>query len=230
MTGVDPVRAVELSLIVGAWCIVLGSPFAIGLGFLLARREFWGKSLVSALVLTPLVMPPVVTGFLLLEVLGRDSALGGVLAELGLPIPFTLAGAVAAGLAVGFPLYVSAARSAFEAIDRRFEDVSLTLGVPPWRTFLRVTLPLALPGLVGGMVLAFARALGEFGATVVVAGNAEGQTRTLALAVYTLLDVPGAEPQAWRLVALSVGLSTASLLGHEALTRWQKRRLEVSRG
>lgn len=230
MNGLDPLEAVRLSLIVGAWCIVLGSPVAIGLGWLLARREFPGKAIVSAVVLAPLVLPPVVTGFLLLELLGRQSVVGGFLADVGLPIPFTLAGAVVAGLVVGLPLYVALARSAFEAVDPRYEEVSLTLGVPPWRSFLRVTLPLALPGLAGGLVLAFARALGEFGATVVVAGNTEGETRTLALAVYTLLDLPGGEDAAWKLVLASVAISAVALGGYEALTRWQKRRLELWRG
>jgi molybdate transport system permease protein len=226
----DAVSAVRLSLLVGAWSAALGMPLAVGLGWLLARRNFPGKSLVSAVVLAPLVVPPVVTGFVLLRLFGRASALGRWLAAVGLPIPFSLAGAVVAALVVGLPLYVTAARTAFETVDPHYEDVSLTLGVTPARTFARVTLPLALPGLAAGAVLAFARGLGEFGATVVLAGNTEGQTRTIALAVYTLLDIPGGERAAWTLAGVSVGLSTVALAGYEALLRWQRRRLGTDRG
>ena len=145
------------------------------MGWLLARRDFLGKSFVSMIVMAPLVVPPVVTGFLLLSVLGRESALGGMLAAVGLPIPFTLLGATLAALVVGFPLYVMAIRAVFDTVDRRFEEVSWTLGVPKAPTFRRISLPLALPGIAAGAVLAFARALGEFGATVVLAGKHGGR-------------------------------------------------------
>ena len=135
---------------------------------------------------------------------------------------------VLAAFTVGLPLYVWSARAAFEAVDPRLEEVSATLGTPPWRTFARVTLPLALPGIAGGAVLAFARALGEFGATAVVAGNMEGETRTIALAVYTLLDTPGGEGATLPLVLASLGIAAASLLGYELLSRWQRRRLELA--
>ena len=214
--------AIRLSLQVGLWCTVLGFPVAVGVGWVLARKRFVGRTLLITLLMVPLVLPPVVTGYVLLRVLGRD----GPAAALGLEIPFTLAGAVVAAFVVGLPLYVLAARHAFEAVDPRYEEVAWTLGVPPWRTFLRVTFPLAAPGIVAGAVLAFARALGEFGATAVLAGNIEGETRTIALAVYTLLETPGADEGIAVLVWSSIGISLAAIAGYEAFNRWQRRRLE----
>lgn len=219
----------RLSLGVGLWCSLLGLPLAVGLGWLLARRSFPGKAVLGTLLLSPMVLPPVVTGLLLLDVVGRRTLLGGWLAARGLPLSFSFAAAVLAALTVGLPLYVWTARAAFQAVDRRYEEVSLTLGVPPGRTFLRVTLPLALPGLAAGMVLAFARGLGEFGATAVLAGNLEGETRTLALAIYSLLEVPDGEAAMRPLLLASVGLSLLALTGYELLLRWQRRRLELDR-
>ncbi len=223
----DVPTAVRLSLVVGLAAAALGLLPATAAAWLLARGHFRGKSIVSALVLTPLVVPPVITGLLLLELFGRASPVGGALAAVGLPVPFTLLGAVLAALIVGFPVYVMAIRGALESVDPRYEEVSLSLGVPPARTAWRVTLPLAFPGIVAGVVLAFARGLGEFGATAVVAGNMEGRTRTIALAVYALLDAPGDDPRVWQLVVASVALSVAALVGYEALGRWQRRRLEL---
>lgn len=221
----DPLTAVRLSLIVALAAVLLGLAPAVGVGWLLARRDFAGKSVLTTAVMVPLVLPPVVTGFVLLTLLGRSSPLGAVLADMGLPVPFTLLGAVVAALAVGLPLYVVAVRGAFEAVDHRLEEVSWTLGRAPRATFRRITLPLALPGIAAGAVLAFARALGEFGATVVLAGNVEGDTRTIALAVYTLLEAPGGQRATWILVGASVALSAAALLGYEALSRRQRRRV-----
>ena len=228
--GLDPWSAVRLSLIVALSAVLLGLVPAVAMGWLLARKDFLGKSFVSMIVMAPLVVPPVVTGFLLLSVLGRDSALGGLLAAIGLPIPFTLLGATLAALVVGFPLYVMAIRAVFDTVDRRFEEVSWTLGVPRAPTFRRISLPLALPGIAAGAVLAFARALGEFGATVVLAGNMEGETRTIALAVYSLLESPSGRGATWLLVIASVVLSLVALLGFEGLTRWQRRRMEDHHG
>jgi len=228
--SVDALSAIRLSLAVGAACATLGLPVAIGLGWLLARRRFPGRSVLGTLVLLPMVLPPVVTGLLLLDLLGRRSPLGAWLAAHGLPLSFSFAAAVLAALVVGLPLYVWTARAAFDAVDRRYEEVSLTLGVPPVRTFLRVTLPLALPGLAAGTVLAFARGLGEFGATAVLAGNMEGETRTIALAVYTLLESPDGEAAGRPLLAASVGLAVVALGGYELLVRWQRRRLELDDG
>lgn len=222
--------AVRLSLLVAFLATVLGFVPAVALGWLLARHDFPGKTVVSTLVLAPLVMPPVVTGFLLLTLLGRQGPLGSLLASLGIAVPFTLLGATIAALIVGLPLYVLAARGAFEAVDPLYEELSWTLGAPPRQTFLRVSLPLALPGIAAGAVLAFARALGEFGATVVLAGNVEGSTRTIALAVYTLLETPEGRETTWILVGSSVVLSLLALAGFEALNRRQRRRVREDHG
>jgi molybdate transport system permease protein len=222
--------AIRLSLIVALLATLAGLVPAVGLGWVLARREFPGKALLSTLVMAPLVMPPVVTGFLLLSVLGGGTPLGSWLASLGLPVPFTILGAAIAAFVVGLPLYVISIRGAFEAVDPMYEELSWTLGVPPSRTFFRVSLPLALPGIVAGAVLAFARALGEFGATVVLAGNVEGSTRTIALAVYTLLESPSGRSTIWLLVGASVAISMLALLGFETLSRRQKMRLDDRHG
>jgi len=177
-----------------------------------------------------LVLPPVVTGFLLLSLLGSQGPLGGWLETLGIPVPFTLLGATLAALTVGFPLYVVSIRNAFQVVDPSYEEVSWTLGRRPWPTFLRVTFPLALPGIAAGAVLAFARALGEFGATVVLAGNIEGSTRTIALAVYTLLESPEGRDAIWVLVGASVLLSLLALLGYAFLSRRQRRQMEIRHG
>lgn len=216
---------ITLSLVVAVIGAGLGLPPAVALGWLLARGRFRGKALVSALVLLPLVLPPVVTGLLLLRALGRRSALGGALAQVGIEVPFTLLGAVIAGLVVGLPLYVLAARSAFESVDARLEDVARSLGASPREVLWRVTIPLATPGLLAGAVLAFARALGEFGATAVLAGDAPGRTRTIALAVYALLGAPGGEGAALRLAGASVAMSVLALVAHELLLARHRRRL-----
>lgn len=222
---VDPRSAIKLSFLVAFAAALLGLAPAVAVGWLFARKQFFGKTLLSTVVLAPLVMPPVVTGFLLLEILGRNALLGGLLEGLGLPVSFTLIGAVIAALVVGFPLYVIAVRGAFEAVDHRYEELSWTLGVPPSSTFRRISLPLALPGIAAGALLAFARALGEFGATVVLAGNLEGETRTIALGVYSLLESPNGRQGTWVLVGASVVLSVVALVGYEALSRRQRRRI-----
>lgn len=226
----DIAGPIVLSLQVGAAAALLGLPAAVALGFVLARRSFPGHGLLGALLLAPMVLPPVVTGLLLLDLVGRATVAGGWLAARGLPLSFSFEAAVLAALVVGLPLYAWSCRAAFEAVDPRLEELSLTLGQPPLRTFRRVTLPLALPGLAAGAVLAFARGLGEFGATAVLAGNIEGETRTIALAVYHLLEAPGGQPASRGLVLASVALSVAALLAFEALNRWQRRRLELDRG
>ena len=223
----NPWSAVRLSLLVALGATIAGFVPAVWLGWILARKDFFGKSVVATVALAPLVLPPVGTGFLLLSLLGTQGPLGGLLADLGISVPFTLLGATLAALAVGFPLYVVSVRNAFQVVDPSFEEVSWTLGRRPWPTFLRVTFPLAVPGIAAGAVLAFARALGEFGATVVLAGNVEGSTRTIALAVYTLLESPHGRGAIWVLVGASVLISLLALLGYEALSRRQRRQMEV---
>jgi molybdate transport system permease protein len=222
----DPV---SLSIGVAFWATLVATPFAVAVGWVLARRRFPGKAVVSTLVYAPLVLPPVVTGFLLLRLLGRRGPVGAWLADHGVHLPFTFAGAVVAAVVVGFPLYVAVARSAFEAVDRRHDEVASTLGSSPGRVFLRVTLPLAAPGILAGAVLSFARALGEFGATIVLAGNVEGETQTIPLAVYAALESPTGEAAAWRLVAASLALCLVAMLGYELLVRRHRRLLELDR-
>lgn len=226
----DVLATVWLSLQVAVLATLCGAPFAVALGYLLARKRFVGKSLVSALVLAPVVLPPVVTGLLLLSVVGRTTPLGRLLEGVGLPLSFSFGAAVLAALVVGLPFFVMMARAAFEGVDPRYEEVSHSLGSRPRATFWRVTLPLAAPGLAGGAVLAFARALGEFGATAVLAGNIEGETQTLSLAVYALLDVPGGEARTVPLVVASALLSLGSLVAYEGLLRFGRRRLELGHG
>lgn len=226
----DPRGPVALSLQVGAWAALLGLPLAMVLGWLLARRPFPGRSILAAALLAPLVLPPVVTGLLLLDLVGRAAPLGGWLAARGLPLSFSFQAAVLAALVVGLPLYAWSCRAAFEAIDPRLSEIAWTLGDRPGRAFVRVTLPLALPGLGAGAVLAFARGLGEFGATAVLAGNVEGETRTIALAVYHLLEIPGGDGRSRTLVLASLALSIGALAAFEALNRWQRRRLDLGGG
>ncbi len=222
--------AVARSLGVGLLATLLGLAPALGLGWLLARKDFPGKSLISTLTLVPLVVPPVVTGFLLLWAFGARSPVGQFLMAAGIQVPFTTLGAVVAAAVVGFPLYVLTIRAAFESVDRRYEDLAATLGDPPLKSFMRISLPLALPGIAAAAVLAFARGLGEFGATIVLAGNLEGSTRTIPLAVYTLLESPGGRSQVWILVGASVGLCLIALIGFEVLSKRLRTNTEGWRG
>lgn len=214
--------ALRMSLLVGTTALVLALPPGIGLGWLLARKRFRGRLVLEALVFLPLVLPPVVTGYLLLVVFGQESWLGrAVLQPLGVRIVFTWVGMALAGAVVGLPFLVRSVRLSVEAVDRGLEDAARTLGLGPWAAFFRVTLPLARPGIVAGALLAFARALGEFGATVMVAPNVAG-TRTLALEIFRQASVPGGESAVARLAAISVVLSLAALLGTEWLGTRQR--------
>jgi molybdate transport system permease protein len=204
-----------LSLVVGAVSTALALPFAVLGGWFLARRNFTGKILVETGLMLPLVVPPVVTGWLLLLVFGRRGLLGPVLQAADLQVAFTTAAAVLAAAVMGFPLALRACKLAFEQVDPRLEAVARTLGAGRLRTFLAVSLPLARGGVVAAAVLAFARSLGEFGATMVFAGNVEGETRTLPLEVYTLLQTPGGFDEAWRPAALSVLLALLLLAAGE---------------
>ncbi len=213
--------AVWLSVKVAAWCTVLATPVAVPLGYLLARKRFVGRSALALLLFVPLVLPPVVTGFMLLSVFRPEGLLGA------LGVPFTFAACVVASFVVSLPLYTLAVRQTFEAVDPKYEEVARTLGESPMRAFWRVTLPLALPGVLAGATLSFARALGEFGATAVLAGNVEGETRTIALAVYTLMETPGGDTDARSLVLASLLVCGAAVLGYEWLRRRHRARLEL---
>ncbi|HPG25822.1 MAG: molybdate ABC transporter permease subunit [Spirochaetaceae bacterium] len=204
---------VLLSIRVAALAVAASLVPGVALGWLLARWTHPLRALVQGLVMLPLVLPPVVTGYLLLHVFGRSRP-GGQLwhAITGSHVAYTTTACVIAAAVVGFPLLVEAIRLSVSGVDRRLEDVSRSLGRGPLDTFFRVTLPLSLPGVASGAVLAFARALGEFGATIVLAGNVAGETRTIPVAVYTLLNVRGGEAAATRLVVASVVLSLAALL------------------
>jgi molybdate transport system permease protein len=212
--------AVRLSLWVSAWATLLALPFGIAVAHLLARKSFWGKAMVDALVHLPLVLPPVVTGYLLLITFGRKAPLGAFLADnFGIVFAFRWTGAALACGVMGFPLLVRAIRLSIEAIDRRFEAAAATLGANRAWTFATITLPLALPGIIAGAILCFARALGEFGATITFVSNIPGETQTISSAIYTLIQVPGGDAAAMRLVLVSILISFAALLLSEWLAR-----------
>jgi molybdate transport system permease protein len=214
---------VLLSVRVAALAVAASLVPGIGLGWLLARWRHPLRALVQGVVMLPLVLPPVVTGYLLLFLLGRSRPLGRAWHALtGGDIAYTTTACVIAAAVVGFPLLVEAIRLAMLGVDRRLEQVSRSLGRGPLDTFVRVTLPLALPGILAGAVLSYARALGEFGATIVLAGNVAGETRTIPVAVYTLLNVRGGEAGVLRLAAVSVALALAALLGSFWLSARQR--------
>jgi len=218
------VEVLQLSLWVATTAVAISLPFALAVAWFLARSHWRGKMVVDALVHLPLVLPPVVTGYLLLIALGRNSAIGGWLADtFGLVFAFKWTGAALAGAIMGFPLMVRPIRLSLEAIDHRVEDAAATLGAPPAWVWLTVTLPLALPGVIAGLVLAFARALGEFGATITFAANIPGETRTLPLAIYTFIQVPGGERQAAELILISIVVSLGALVASELIARYVKR-------
>jgi molybdate transport system permease protein len=217
--------AVALSLKVALWATALSLPMGIWVAYALARKSFWGKALLDGLVLLPLVLPPVVTGYFLLLLFGRNGPIGAVLAKFGIVLAFRWTGAVLSCGIMAFPLMVRAIRLSFEAVDRRLEAAAATLGAGPARTFLTVTLPLAVPGVIAGSVLAFARALGEFGATITFVSNIPGETQTISAAIYTFLQVPGADAAALRLSAVAVAISLVALILSEWLARRATARL-----
>ncbi len=218
-------QALALSLKVSFWSTLLSLPPGMLVAYALARWRFRGKQLLNGLVHLPLILPPVVTGYLLLLAFGRRGPLGAWLADtFGLVLAFRWTGAVLAAAIMAFPLLVRALRLAIEAVDPRLEQAAATLGAPRWWVFATVTLPLALPGLIAGAVLAFAKAMGEFGATITFVSNIPGQTQTLPSAIYTFLQVPGGETPALRLVAVSIVVAMAALLASELLARRAARR------
>lgn len=211
---------IGLSLRIALVAVVISLPFAIGLAWLLARRQFWGRNIVSALIHLPLVLPPVVTGYTLLRLLGRQGPLGAWLEHtLGVTLVFEWTGAAVAAAVMGFPLMVRAIRLAFESVDPQLEEAAATLGAGPVRAFFTISLPLAAPGICAGVILGFAKALGEFGATITFASNIAGQTQTLSLAIFTLMDAPGGDALVLRLVWISVGVSMIALLVSEWLAQ-----------
>jgi molybdate transport system permease protein len=221
----EELTAIELSLRVGFWAMLTSLPVALLVSMLLARGRFWGRSMLDVIVHLPLVMPPVVTGYILLILFGRRGVLGAPLADyLGIVFAFRWTGAALASAVMGFPLMVRSMRLSIDAVDRRLEDAAATLGANRAWVWLTVTLPLILPGIVAGMILSFARALGEFGATITFVSNIPGETQTVPTAIYTFLQVPGGETGALRLTLVSIAISVAALLASEAIAQRASRR------
>jgi molybdate transport system permease protein len=218
--------AILLSLRVATVATLVATPLGIAIAWLLARRDFWGKSLVDALVHLPLVLPPVVTGYLLLLALGRRGFLGAWLADhLGIVFAFRWTGAVVSCGVMAFPLLVRPIRLSIEAVDQKLEQAAETLGAGRAQVFLTVTLPLALPGVLAGMVLGFAKAIGEFGATITFVSNIPGETQTISSAIYSLIQTPDGDPAALRLVVVSAIIAIAALIGAEWFSRRATQRL-----
>jgi molybdate transport system permease protein len=215
----DEWTAVALSLRIAAVATVVALPFGIAVAWLLARKDFWGKALLDGIVHLPLVLPPVVTGYLLLIAFGRRGVFGAFLADIGIVFSFRWTGAALACGVMGFPLLVRAIRLSIEAVDTKLEDAAWTLGANRFRVFMTVTLPLALPGIIAGMVLCFAKALGEFGATITFVSNIPGETQTISAAIYTYTQVPGADAAAARLVIVAIVISLVALVASEWLAR-----------
>ncbi|WP_434617359.1 molybdate ABC transporter permease subunit [Tabrizicola sp. M-4] len=219
-------QAVALSVQVSFWATVVSLPFGIWVAWLLARREFPGKQVLNGLVHLPLILPPVVTGYLLLITFGRRGYVGQFLDQwFGIVLAFRWTGAVLAAAVMAFPLMVRAIRLAFEAVDPKLEQAAGTLGASPIWVFLTVTLPLILPGVLAGAVLAFAKAMGEFGATITFVSNIPGQTQTLPSAIYAFLQVPGGDRQAFRLVLVAIAVAMGALIASEWIARRVARRI-----
>jgi molybdate transport system permease protein len=219
---------VALSLKVGGVAMLVTLPVAFALAWLLARVRFPGQVIVDAAIHLPLVVPPVVTGWVLLLAFGPNGPIGGWLQDwFGVTVLFRWTGAAIAAGVMALPLMVRAMRISIEAVDRRLENAARTLGAGPWRVFWTLTLPLSIPGVLAGAVLGFARSIGEFGATITFVSNVPGETQTLPLAIYSALQQPGADALVWRLSCVSVGLSLIALIASELLTRRAGRGLHV---
>lgn len=220
------IEALRLSLLVSGWAVVGSLPLGIACAWLLARRNFPGKAVVDGIIHLPLVLPPVVVGYALLVVLGRRGVVGSLLLEwFGITLAFTWKGAAIASAVIAFPLMVRAIRLSLESVDRGLEQAARTLGCGPFRTFFTVTLPLVAPGVLTGVILAFARSLSEFGATITFVSNIPGETRTLPIALYALTQVPGTDAAALRLCIISVVVAFAALIASEILSRRVQARL-----
>lgn len=223
----DEWAAVVLSVKVSVWATVISLPFGVATAWVLSRRRFAGWQILNAAVHLPLVLPPVVTGYLLLLGFGRNGLFGRFLEDtFGLVLAFRWTGAVLAAAVMAFPLMVRAIRLGFDAVDRRVEETAGTLGAAPAWVFLTVTLPLISPSLIAGSVLAFAKAMGEFGATITFVANIPGQTQTLPTAIYALLQVPGGDAAAFRLVWISIVIAVGALFASEILARRVQARIE----
>ncbi|CUX22874.1 Molybdenum transport system permease protein ModB [Agrobacterium deltaense RV3] len=220
--------AIRLSLWVSSIAMLASLPFGILVAVALARGRFWGKSLLNGIVHLPLILPPVVTGFLLLVLFGRRGAIGQFLDSwFGVVFSFRWTGAALACAVMAFPLMVRSIRLSIEAVDRKLEEAAGTLGASPFWVFLTVTLPLTLPGIIAGMILAFAKAMGEFGATITFVSNIPGETQTLSAAIYTFTQVPGGDAGALRLTIVSVVISMLALLVSEFLARIVGKRVSI---
>jgi molybdate transport system permease protein len=212
--------AIHLSLKVASWAVATSLPLGVLAALVLARGRFWGRELLDVCVHLPLILPPVVTGYVLLLLFGRNGPLGRLLLEtIGFTFAFRWTGAALASAVMAFPLMVRAIRLSVEAVDRRLEEAAGALGAGPFWVFLTVTLPLILPGILAGAILAFARSLGEFGATITFVSNIPGETQTLPTAIYTFTQVPGGDAGALRLTLVSVVISTVALLLSEFSAR-----------
>jgi molybdate transport system permease protein len=219
-------NALRVSLIVALYSVVVSLPIAIGVAWLLARGRFWGRGAVDALVHVPLVLPPVVVGYVLLLLFGVRGPLGAFLYDtFGVRLVFTTAGAVLATAVMAFPLMVRAVRLSIEAIDFGLDEAARTLGAGPFDRFRTVTLPLMLPGILSGVIVAFAASLGEFGAVITFASNIPGQTQTLPLAIYSAIQTPGGDAAAARLATISFTLAIAGLVASEMMARGIRVRL-----
>ncbi|HEY0235172.1 MAG TPA: molybdate ABC transporter permease subunit [Afipia sp.] len=228
MFGFTPTEwtAILLSLRIAVVATLFATPLAIGLAWLLSRYDFWGKALLDAVIYLPLVLPPVVTGYLLLLTFGRRGLLGGWLADnLGIVFSFRWTGAALACGVMSFPLLVRPIRLSIDAIDRKLEQAAQTLGAAPWQVFFTVTLPLAMPGILAGMVLGFAKALGEFGATITFVSNIPGETQTISAAIYSLTQTPAGDIAALRLVIVSIVLAVTALVLSEIFARRANKRV-----
>ncbi|WP_437608414.1 molybdate ABC transporter permease subunit [Erwinia sp. V71] len=219
-------QAVELSLKVSGVAVICSLPLGVLMAWILVRCQFPGKTLLDSIIHLPLVLPPVVVGYLLLIAMGRRGFIGEWLYDwFGFSFAFSWRGAALASAVVAFPLMVRAIRLSLEAVDSKLEQAARTLGAGRWRVFFTITLPLTLPGIIVGTVLGFARSLGEFGATITFVSNIPGETRTIPLAMYTLIETPGAENAAARLCVIAIVLALVSLLMSEWLVRWGRKRL-----
>lgn len=219
-------QAVILSLKVAFYAIVWLIPLGVGLAWLLARKEFYGKSFIDSLIHLPLVLPPVVVGYLLLISMGRQGFLGEWLYQyFGVVFSFSWKGAVLACIVVALPLMVRSIRLSLESVDTKLEQAAATLGASPIKIFFTITLPLTVPGIITGTMLAFARSLGEFGATISFVSNIPGETQTIPLAMYNFIETPGSEAEAMRLCIISIVIALGSLIASEQLSRVTARRL-----